>query len=149
MKKQIILSLIFLHVISYSIYAQEYKWVKRAGLWAYDYGYGICADGMGNVYVAGKYEMEAVFDEFTLSCEGNHDIFIAKYGPDGNVKWVRNAGGLYGDYAHAITCDAEGNTYMTGEIESSVIFHGSDIKLEAWGRNDIYVAKYSPDGIPL
>jgi uncharacterized protein (AIM24 family) len=149
MKKKIIFPLIFLYALTFNIKAQEVKWSKRAGLWGYDYGYGICADDLGNVYVAGKYEMDAVFDEITISIEGNHDIFLAKYGPEGNVIWIRNAGGLYGDYAHAVTCDGEGNTYMTGEIENSVVFNGSEIKLEAWGRNDIFVAKYSPEGMPL
>ena len=145
-KRSFILSLLFF--FTFNTQAQEFKWAKRAGLWAYDYGYGISADDSGNVYVAGKYEMDAIFDDSTVTCEGNHDIFITKYGPGGNLIWVNTAGGLWGDYAHAIACDGAGNSYITGEIEATSIFHGSNITLNAWGKNDIFVAKYNSDGVP-
>ncbi|MDQ3189968.1 MAG: SBBP repeat-containing protein [Bacteroidota bacterium] len=135
--------IIFLHFTLVS-YSQSFEWAKRAGLWAFDYGYGVCADDIGNVYVAGKYEMNAKFGNITVSCEGNHDIFITKYDPFGNLLWVKTAGGLWGDYAHAITCDGAGNVYITGEFEVDTYF--DDDTLKTWGGNDIFIAKYSTEG---
>ena len=143
------LCLLFLMVIFLfgKSFAQEWAWAKKAGNYAFDYGYGICADDKGNVYVSGKYEMDAYFDEnTTVSCDGNHDIFTAKYDQYGNLLWVRTAGGLWGDYAHAVTCDGNGNVYVTGELETTIQFHGSTTTLSTWGGNDMFIAKYNTEG---
>ncbi|MDQ3190529.1 MAG: T9SS type A sorting domain-containing protein [Bacteroidota bacterium] len=150
MKKLITLPVVLMFIfLTFKIQAQEFNWAKRAGMWGVDLGYGVCVDAMGNIYVTGKYEMNARFDDITVDIMGNHDIFNAKYGPDGKIIWVRTAGGLYGDYGHAIVCDAEGNTYLTGEMDGDIIFDGSDIKLSGWGRNDIFIAKYNTEGVAL
>lgn len=124
-----------------------FQWTKPDGEGQYDYGYGIATDSMGNVYVAGKFEMDANFGGNTwVKCAGNHDIYIAKYGPLGDFKWVRTAGGVWGDYSRAVTCDAAGNVYITGEIEMNCEFFGSGITLYSHGDNDIFVTKYNTDG---
>ncbi len=130
---------------SSTVNAQKYSWAKRAGLWAMDLGYGICADNEGNVFVSGKYEMEAEFDSITLKIEGNHDIFTAKYNSEGEIQWVRTGGGLWGDYAHSIACDQAGNVYVTGEFEMVSYFHNGD-SISAWGGNDLFLVKYDTHG---
>ncbi|MDF2447916.1 MAG: hypothetical protein K0R26_420 [Bacteroidota bacterium] len=127
---------------------QTVNWAKKGGSWAYDYGYGIANDPAGNVYVAGKYEMNAVFNNVTVPCQGNHDIFLAKYTPSGDVSWVRTGGGFTGDYAHCLAID-NSYVYIAGEIEGSgnpVKFLGSTITLYPKGDNDIFVAKYDFNG---
>lgn len=125
--------------------AQSFAWAKRAGLWAYDLGYGIGTDNAGNVYVSGKYEMSnAVFGNTTVGCAGNHDIFTAKYDTYGNFKWVRTAGGAGGDYAHCIAVDGEGNSYVSGEFEMTTNFNGTYITTN--GSNDVFLAKYNTNG---
>ena len=132
--------------VSIAVSAQEFEWAQKAGYYAFDYGYGVCADGAGNVYVAGKYEMNASFGDSTVACEGNHDIFTAKYSTAGDLQWVKTAGGEWGDYAHAITCDAAGNLYVTGEIEMTATFGGTNASLSSWGSNDMFLAKYDSQG---
>ncbi|MCE9538931.1 MAG: SBBP repeat-containing protein, partial [Bacteroidetes bacterium] len=124
-----------------------FQWTKRDGEGQYDYGYGIATDSVGNVYVAGKFEMDANFGGTTwVKCAGNHDIFVAKYDPLGNFLWVRTAGGVWGDYSRAISCDAAGNVYITGEIEMNCEFFGSGIILYSHGDNDVFVCKYNTNG---
>lgn len=139
---------ILLSISLNNINAQSFAWAKKGGLWAYDYGYGIATDGSGNVYVAGKYEQNANFSGTVLPCQGNHDIFVAKYNPLGGLIWIRTAGGPAGDYAHTISCD--GNyVYIAGEIEGSnslIKFQGSAITLKCKGNNDIFMAKYTLTG---
>jgi hypothetical protein len=129
--------------------AQNFEWAKREGLWAYDYGYGVANDNSGNVYVAGKYEMNANFSDTILPNESsNHDIFVAQYSASGNLNWIRTGGGLLGDYAHAIACDGT-YLYVGGEIEGNnahIIFPGSPITLTSVGGNDAYVSKYDLNG---
>ena len=136
--------IIFFLLFTYTANAQVFQWAKRAGWYAFDLGYGIGTDNAGNVYVAGKYEMNAVFDSIIVNNEGNHDIFLAKYGPAGDLKWVRTAGGIIGDYARGLACDGDGNVYITGEIEETVIF--GPFTLISHGNNDVFIAKYDTNG---
>jgi hypothetical protein len=137
-----------LNVSFISINAQNFAWAKKGGLWAYDYGFGIANDNSGNVYVAGKYEMNANFSGTVLPCEGNHDIYVAQYSPSGNLNWIRTAGGYTGDYAHCLAVD--GNyVYVGGEIEgtnATIYFKGSPITLKCKNGNDIFLAKYTLSG---
>ena len=145
-KVYLLLSLI---VSIINVHAQNFDWAKKAGLWAYDYGYGITTDNTGNVYVAGKYEGNAIFSGTTLTNHGNHDIYLAQYSPIGALNWVRTAGGTLGDYAHAIACDGTNYVYIAGEIEGygdPVIFNGTTTTLNCVGNNDVFFAKYDLNG---
>ncbi len=140
----IVLNLFLIH-----LKAQNFQWAKREGSWAYDYGYGIVNDNSGNVYVAGKYEMNANFSDTILPNESsNHDIYVARYSSSGTLNWIRTGGGTLGDYAHGVACD---NTYLyvAGEIEgygNLITFPGSSITLNSVGDNDIFLSKYDLNG---
>ncbi|MBI2722119.1 MAG: T9SS type A sorting domain-containing protein [Bacteroidetes bacterium] len=130
--------------------AQNVQWAKAEGLWAYDYGYGIQNDNAGNVYVAGKYELNgANFSGTTVTCAGNHDCFLAKYSPSGGLIWIRTAGGGMGDYWWGTYTDGTSAVYAAGEIEYSnipVTFPGSAVTFTPKGDNDIVFAKYDLNG---
>lgn len=128
--------------------AQKFEWARKGGLWAYDYGNGVATDNAGNVYLAGKYEKNAKFSGVTLPCQGNHDIFTAKYSPSGSLLWIRTAGGYTGDYATCVATDSR-FVYMGGEVEGSnatIKFPGSSITVKCKGGNDIVLAKYDLNG---
>lgn len=136
--------LIFLNLLFSGLQAQTFQWAKRAGLYAFDLGYGVGTDNAGNVYIAGKYEMNAYFGGTYVKCAGNHDIYLAKYSPSGVFLWVRTAGGSSGDYAHALAVDGAGNSYLTGEMELTTRF--GSVALSSSGSNDVFVAKYDTNG---
>lgn len=139
---------IVLSIISTIGKTQNFEWAKRAGSWAYDYGNGIGADNAGNVYVAGKFELNANFSGTVLPCQGNHDLYVAKYSSAGALTWIRTAGGSSGDYAHCLAVD-NSFVYVGGEVQGSgnqIKFIGSSITLYAKGSNDIVVAKYDLNG---
>jgi hypothetical protein len=130
-------------------FAQSFEWAKVEGLYAYDYGYGIANDAAGNVYVAGKYEQQAVFSGNVLPMQGNHDSYLAKYSASGSLNWIRTCGGFNGDYAHALTCDHAGNLVVAGEVEdgnATITFPGSTVTLNPVGDNDVFVASYDAAG---
>lgn len=75
------------------------QWVHHAGGPQADHAYGISTDEDSNVYVTGQVDDGAntVFDDITLDPFGNESVFLAKYGPSGDVLWVRRyAPGLGG-----------------------------------------------------
>lgn len=138
-----------LNALFLSVTAQDFDWAKIEGRYSYDYGYGIETDNSGNVYVAGKYEASALFSGTTLSCAGNHDMFLAKYTPSGALTWIQTCGGVLGDYAHAMTTDKTNYVYVVGEIEgnnTTINFPGSAITLTCINDNDILLAKYDLNG---
>ncbi len=147
MKKIYLLILMNLLIYHFGV-SQNFSWAKREGLWEYDYGYGLSTDISGNIYVAGKYEQNAIFSGTTIPCAGNHDIYLAKYSSSGSLIWIKTAGGPNGDYAQALASDGKNYVYIAGEIEggSTINFNGSNTKLHGKGDNDIFVAKYDLDG---
>lgn len=141
--------LILLNLFFIQLQAQNFEWAKKEGLFAYDYGYGIATDIVGNIYITGKYEMNANFSENILPFYGNHDIYVAKYSSTGVLIWTRTAGGIYGDYAHALACDRMNYVYVAGEIEgfeTLINFEGSSTTLNSTGSNDVFLAKYDLNG---
>jgi hypothetical protein len=127
-------------------FAQTFEWAKREGLYEYDYGYGIATDKSGNVYVSGKFEMDANFSGTTLTNAGNHDIYVARYTPSGALAWIRTAGGPHGDYARSLSCDGT-YIYIAGEIEGHVpVNFGPSVSVTGRGDNDLFLAKYDLEG---
>ncbi|MCW3072918.1 MAG: hypothetical protein JWO44_2808 [Bacteroidetes bacterium] len=151
--KKIYLATALLSSVFINLGAQNFDWAKREGKYAYDYGYGVSTDNSGNVYVAGKYEEDgAMFSGTTVPCAGNHDMYLVKYTSSGSLLWIRTAGGVLGDYAHAMTCDGTSAVYVAGEIEGAgdvISFPGSTTTLTAVGDNDVFVAKYDLSGTLL
>ena len=131
--------------------SQTFEWAKREGLWAYDYGYGIATDNAGNVYATGKYEeVNANFSGTLIPCQGNHDTYLAKYSPAGNLEWIRTSGGPLGEYGTSVAVDVN-SVYIAGEIEgygTTITFIDAPIPttLKCMGANDIFLAKYDLSG---
>lgn len=142
--KRIYAIVLFCTVFSTSIFGQQFDWAVRGGLYAYDYGFGVVTDASGNVFVSGKFEEDAIFSGVTLTCKGNHDMFVAKYDPSGALLWIKAAGGSMGDYAHCIAIDAAGDVYVAGEYETTADFEGTTITAKS--DNDIFLAKYTNAG---
>jgi hypothetical protein len=114
----------------------EEEWTARAGYSLYESGHAVAVDPAGNVYITGEFDRVAMFGRDTLFGAGYYDLFTAKYSPAGKELWARRAGGTFKDAGYAIAVDTGGNSYVTGvhyDVNSS-------------NDQDIYVAKYGPDG---
>ena len=72
--------------------APSYRWVRTGGGPGLDRSDWVALDGAGNVYVAGRFEQTATFGPTTLVSQGDWDVFLAKYDPQGQLQWVRGAG---------------------------------------------------------
>ena len=129
------------------------RWAIRAGGNGRDEGRGIATDRLGNVYVSGAFQEIATFGQgdeaVTLTTTGFDDIFVAKYGRNGTLRWATSSGGPYPDGGLDIATDHRGNAYVTGFFnematfgagETAIVLAGSDI--------DIFIAKYGRDGTP-
>ena len=72
-----------------------------------DGSYGVSADKLGNVFVAGT-RRENPGVTFTT------DAFINKYDASGNLRWTQSLGTSSDDAGYGVAADGLGNVYLTG-----------------------------------
>lgn len=125
-------------------------------LWAKNFGgeggeIASCeTDLSGNVYLAGLFFSKTiVVGDDTLKNMGTINHFISKFNKDGNLLWMKSAGGNNGEGPAAATrefhIDQKGNAFCTGSNWSEFTFAGRKIKPVA-GSEDIMILKYDKDG---
>ncbi|MFQ5629558.1 MAG: SBBP repeat-containing protein [bacterium] len=122
----------------------EPQWAKNFGGNGVDDGTAIAVDQEGNIFATGWFRSRAYFDSLSFLSAGEYDVFVVKLDQEGNVLWVNTAGGELHDYAHAITVDEDGNSYVAGKFHATAIFDHDT--LTSAGDTDIFIAKYSSLG---
>lgn len=127
-------------------------------------------DAQGNVYITGgttaadfpttpgAYDRTFATGGSAVGSQGPSDVFVAKFTPDGTLEWSTYLGGPNYDRAYAIDVDAAGNVYVAGRAgpgfptTPGVIqpnFAGDNNRNQAYGQQDGFVSKLSPDGSQL
>jgi hypothetical protein len=139
-------------------------WAKRAGGSSNDRGKDIVALADGSVLVTGFFREMAMFgqgepNEVVLATTGEHDnyydaydIFVAKYGSNGDLVWAKRAGNDDSegndDRGISIAASKNGSALITGYFQKAATFGSgepNEIVLTGHGTN-LFVAKYGPDG---
>ena len=134
----------------YDIYVAKYDsngnvlFLKSAGGAHSDAGKDIVTDAAGNAYVTGHFLFSASFGSNNVNANGMYDAFIAKYDANGNVSWVRTAGGSEQDYGKAIALDASGRLFISGTFNDAMVF-GNTIAASN-SAPDLFVAKMDTTG---
>lgn len=133
----------------------DFLWVRSAGAgspYSVDRGCCIVTDDIGNIYLAGGFYSETSTDTcfFDINTyiigNGNSDIFIAKYSSDGEVLWVKKAGGVDYDEALSIGIDSVTNIYITGTFKCTAFFGDTSLIATGNTNEDLFLAKYDSDG---
>jgi hypothetical protein len=134
-------------------------WATSAGGPDLDLGFDIATDLRGNSYVTGRFGDTATFgageaDEAVLMSVGESDVFVAKYAPDGDLKWATSAGGSDFDLGSGIATDFRRNSYVTGDFRNTATFGVGEAKKTVLSTRssafpDVFVAKYASDGTLL
>lgn len=122
------------------------RWVQQAGGAGDDCGHALALDSSGTIYMTGEFLSPAAFGTTNLVGSGK-DIFLAKYGPTGNLGWVRKAGGnnnIYGDSGQGVQVDRAGSVYVAGYFSGTASFGVTN--LASSGFDDLFVAKYDTSG---
>ncbi len=112
-------------------------------------GHAIDLDDSNNLYATGYFVYEVTFgDSVDLTGEGEEDIFVAKFNDEGELLWVKQAGGAAetneNDRGNAIAVDEENNVYVAGSYEGPASF--DSININGNGKMDLFVAKYDAAG---
>ncbi len=120
-----------------------------------EFGYGICVDAAGNVYVAGatpSTDFPTTPGAFrTAFCGGVWDGFVTKLHFGGvGLAWSSYLGGNATDTIHGIALDASGNVCVSGRTESTnfPVTAGAP-QTVIGGGSDVFAARFGPDGTTL
>ncbi len=101
-----------------------------------DAGYGVAADGLGNVYLTGvTYGSLGVPN----AGQGDGDSFLAKYNTQGNLQWVHQVGSSKQNVSYGVATDDLGNIFIAGETYGNL--DGKNA-----GSSDAFVSKYDAAG---
>jgi gliding motility-associated-like protein len=123
----------------------------------------IATDPSGNSFMFGSVVSQSVdIGPFTLvnSVYPRAQYFLAKYDPNGNVIWARNAANVQGTGANignisavlgtgGIATDGAGNIFITANFQLPTVSIGASTLTNtdpSSNTNDIFVAKYDPSG---
>lgn len=98
----------------------------------------LATDRIGNTYVVGNFSLEQDKPDDTKS-----DVILWKYGSGGKELWKRQFGSNEDYMASSVVTDTGGNIYVVGET------YGTLPSQKNSGESDIFVRKYSPDGVEL
>ncbi len=137
---------------SFNVYVVKYDPLGNV-LWARSStgsGTIICAatclktDINGNVLVTGYYNSTIAFGSQTLTNISGYDAFLVKYDANGNVLWAKSGGGTQFDQSYAVTVDPSGNSYITGNTNSTLTAWGSASLITSGGGG--FLIKYDPSG---
>lgn len=94
--------------------------------------------------LTGYFQMNGIFGTDTLISSGGSDIFVAKYSLDGEIEWVRQAGGQGYDKGANITLDINENILIAGFFTGEAAF--GDTTITSDGYRDIFIAMYDKSG---
>lgn len=101
-------------------------WARTWGGTELTEGFSIAIDGSGNAYITGYFQGTVDFDPGpgldNHTSNGDDDVFLSKFDPNGNFIWSRSWGGLELDMGYAVAVDGSGNAYVTGRFLGTVDF---------------------------
>lgn len=105
----------------------------------------IITDQSGNIILTGIFSNTINISNNDLVSLGEKDGFIAKYSTEGNLMWVKQAGGEGTEYI-AITSTYEDDIYFTGEFLSRNITIGNTTNKYHVGDGHIIFSKLNSSG---
>jgi len=124
-------------------------WARSAKGTNWDYANSVTIDASGSSYIAGNFLSDSItFATTTLINSGSSDLFLAKYGANGDFLWVKSAIGTGGDAATSVAADSLGHIYMTGTYTSTHLSFGITTltNTDTTWYYDIFLAKYDSSG---
>jgi uncharacterized delta-60 repeat protein len=146
----------------YDIFIAQYNpdgtlvWAKRAGGSSHDDGgFAVTSLSDDSCAISGYFNNKATFGEGEpnetelLGYASSDDIFVARYNNDGTLAWATLAGYVNDDYGYGITTLSDDSIVLTGCFYGSADFGiggPNQTALYSAGQNDVFVARYSPDG---
>jgi hypothetical protein len=126
------------------------RWALSWGGKHADAARALAVDDMGNVYVAGTFQLTVDFDPGTgrtlMTSAGGRDVFVLKLDPTRRLLWARRFGGAGADDLTGLAVGTDGTVYVGGGFEGRT-WEGDEWQpVVAQGDGGLFVATLAPDG---
>jgi hypothetical protein len=122
------------------------------GSGAMDYGKDVTVDAQGNVlatgYVGGTVDFDPGAGVTELRGTPPADIYLAKYGPEGGLRWARHIGAQGADMPHTVVVAPGGDLLLAGYFSGTVDFDPLEgvTLLRSNGGRDVFLARFDAEG---
>ncbi|MEM6263510.1 MAG: T9SS type A sorting domain-containing protein [Bacteroidota bacterium] len=116
------------------------EWVNQFAGPAFEIGWKVTVLENGYGYLAGQFDQSITLGSNMLNSQGDEDLFLAHFDPEGNILWARGIGGSGREQVGGIDVDTAGNVFLSGQFEVNVDFGGG--RFFSTGDTELFVAKY-------
>jgi len=93
-------------------------WARSGTSSQWNGGRGIAVDGDGDAFVTGRIQGTASFEGRSVSSGGQNDPFVAKYTPNGAIRWVRGGQGSGDNWGSDVAATVDGIAAAVGYVTS-------------------------------
>ena len=131
---------------SYDIYVARFNsggghsWSKRFGDVNWQDATCVAIDANFNVFIGGHFD--GTFSFGGADVTGATDVYVVKLDPTGAHVWSKDFGDGAGQYCNSIALDKNANVFITGYLDGTINFGGSDLI----GTGDCFLAKFNSAG---
>jgi PKD repeat protein len=81
----------------------------------------------GTICFTGYFHDGFVWGPYSIGSDGSSDVFVAKRSSNGDYLGLYKGGGLYYQAGTSISCDSQGNCYVTGHFSDAAQFGGTSL----------------------
>jgi hypothetical protein len=115
------------------------QWTRQFGSALFEFAVDVVVGSLGQIYIGirGRGALGV-----TAAGPAN-DVFLVRFASDGTPEWARSFGSVSDDGVERMSIDAADNVYMIGAVDAVISRPGNTHS----GSNDVYVAKFSGDGV--
>ncbi len=117
--------------------AAQSEWTIQVGTEMPDTSFGVSAAPNGDLVLAAATEGSLAGEN-----QGQRDVYLARYSPEGALRWARQTGGPQNDSPLGVSVAPDGSIYVGGFTEG-------DYASPSQGSADVWLARYDADGNEL
>jgi gliding motility-associated-like protein len=141
------LTLLVMVLTCLAAHGQKWQWVNNIRSPNNMGGEAMAVDPDGNVIVTGLFVGQiTIGSQVLIDTDGQGDIFIIKYNPQGQVLWANQVRTPHGAYSMYLSTDESGNIYLGGPFTEQVSFGSTTLNIGS-GASALFISRFNADGV--